>query len=442
MSHPGKMVNLSVDSEQTRQTIDGFGVNINARYWNPGLLPAMQLLRYDLGSTLYRVDIWGKSNWIDPTSELGPDALNEQSLAEVYTGDIFRRGWGMLRWLNKAGIQPYLTASGDVPQWMLGSDGKTLLDIESFTEMLASMVAWAKRQEEIEFHLFGPLNETDVGSPEGPTVNPQDFVKICELLVDKLDSRNLTDIQLVVPEAASFNTSYLHALIHSRKLYGRIGVFGMHSYGDMSSERYKDVCDLVEGSAFAGTPLWMTEYGDLEQSGEREWYVAWVMTRRLFDHLLGGFRGALVWDAYDNYHDHDEAWTIYGLLRTGLRVYTPKKRYFACKQAFRFVLPGFERQEVVNPASEVRVLAFANPAREQVTLVGMNESFYPIWLNLKLNGLTESVLKAGFSYYRTNEQENCHTIGQIPVTRTHESYYSLDVSIPPASIFTLSTLRT
>ncbi len=102
----------------------------------------------------------------------------------------------------------------------------------------------------------------------------------------------------------------------------------------------------------------MTEYGDLEQSGEKEWYVGWWMTSRLFDQLENGFNGALVWDAYDNYHDHDETWTIYGLLRTGLRLYTPKKRYYASKQVFRYVLPGFERLEVSSVPSDFKGIGF------------------------------------------------------------------------------------
>ncbi len=440
MSHPGEMVNITVDAHQICQTIVGFGVNINARYWSAGLLPAMNLLRYDLGATLYRLDIWGKSNWIDPTSELGTEALKEDHLAEIYSGEVFGRGWNMLRWLNDAGVQPYLTASGDVPKWMLGSDGKTLVDFEAFTEMLTSMIEWAKKREKLNFRLFGPINETDLGSPEGPTINPENYVKICELLVDKLDARKLTDVQLVVPEASGFNIGYLSALVRSQKLRGRIGAFGMHSYGDILSEQYREVVELVEASIFKGTPLWMSEYGDLEQSGEREWYVAWVMARRLFDHLEGGFRGALVWDAYDNYHDHDEAWTIYGLLRTGLRLYTPKKRYFASKQVFRFVLPGFKRLGVINPSPSLRILAFVDPRGEQVTLVGMNEGMVPLRLNLQLAGFSESILKSNFNYYRTSEHESCYTIGQIPAAGKHWPFTGLDVCVPAASIFTLSTL--
>jgi hypothetical protein len=45
-----------------------------------------------------------------------------------------------------------------------------------------------------------------------------------------------------------------------------------------------------------------------------------------------------LWDAYDNYHDHDERWTIYGLLRYGQGIYTPKKRYFGARM-YGFAAP-------------------------------------------------------------------------------------------------------
>ncbi len=33
-----------------------------------------------------------------------------------------------MRYFNEHVIAPYLTASGDVPRWMLGPDGQTLAD--------------------------------------------------------------------------------------------------------------------------------------------------------------------------------------------------------------------------------------------------------------------------------------------------------------------------
>ncbi len=459
MSNIRKMVNVRFNASRSYQKIDGFGLNINSQHWSDMLIPTMDLLREDLGATLYRVDIWGKSNWIDPTGELGREkALSPENLAAVYTGEIFQKGWGMMRYLNQHRIQPYLTASGDVPKWMLGSAyhaghldsipgvppwllgrGLPLVDYESFCDMMVSMIDWARHKEGLTFNLFGPLNESDIAQPEGPGVDPVEFVKVCELLVEKLDQKGLQDIRLVVAEQAIFGPWYLEQLARSRKLQGRIGIFALHDYSDIPSEAYQGVTGPVKESAYADVPLWMTEYGDLEQTGEKEWYVGWVSTSRLFDQLEAGFGAALIWDAYDNYHDHDEHWTIYGVLRTGLGAYTPKKRYYAAKQVFRFVPAGFERIEASADNPDLRVLAFADPTRTHFTLVGMNLSNRNFYLNAIAEGFPEQSQDARVTYYRTSETENCHTIGQIPRHVSHGC--DIEIVVPAESIFTLTTVK-
>jgi hypothetical protein len=182
----------------------------------------------------------------------------------------------------------------------------------------------------------------------------------------------------------------------------------------------------------------MGEYGDLDQSGEKEWYVAWVMTLRLLDLLENGYHGALVWDAYDNYHDHDEHWTIYGLLRTGLRAYTPKKRYYASKQVFRFVKPGFQRLLTEVAMLDVRALAFASPDRAQAVITGVNLSSQPRNLNIWLDGFPGAVTRGKVAYYRTSESENCHRIAEIPVRGGNWPFTGIDVVVPGNSIFTLN----
>ena len=120
MTSAGKFVRIEPQLDLTHQSMDGFGVNINSKYWiGDRLMPAMDLLINDLGARLFRVDIWGKSNWVDPSGELGPASMNEAHLASIYQGEIFKRGWAMMRFLNEYGIEPYLTASGIVPDWML-----------------------------------------------------------------------------------------------------------------------------------------------------------------------------------------------------------------------------------------------------------------------------------------------------------------------------------
>jgi hypothetical protein len=440
MSHPGKMITLRVDANQTYQTLDGFGVNINSKYFDSRLLPAMNMLVDDLGATLYRVDIWGKSNWIDPGGTLGrAAALAPQHLESIYTGEIFRRGWGMMRWLNTRGIRPYLTASGIVPTWMLGADGKTLTDYGAFADMMVSMLDWAKNKEKLDFNLFGPLNETDIGDPEGPTVDPTGFAMVCEILDARLHERGLDDMRLVVAEQAHFNSAYLAALTSKPALRDRIAVFALHDYRDIPPEEYAEVLDVVKNSPYAGQPLWMTEFGDLEQSGEREWYVAWIMFSRLLDQLSAGFNAALVWDAYDNYHDHDEFWTIYGLLRTGLRAFTPKKRYHAVKHVFRFVRPGFHRVSLTGDATVVRALAFASPDRSQVVVTGMNTGLVPARLNILLDGL--ALPEARVDCYCTSETENCARLEQAPLKGGNWPFTGIDACIPPASIFTVTNVK-
>jgi O-glycosyl hydrolase len=441
MTHPGKLITVHVDATRTFQTIDGFGVNINSRYWDDHLLPAMDLLLNDLGATLYRVDIWGKSNWLDPDGSIGrAEALTPEHQSKILDGPVFRRGWGMMRWLNQHGIQPYLTASGIVPPWMLGPDGKTLADFEAFAEMMATMVEWAKRKEGLDFTLFGPLNETDIGDPEGPTAAPADYVSACEALDAELRARKLDDIRLVVAEQGHFNADYLKALVASPVLQERIRVFGMHDYWDIPETLYREVTDVVAGSAHAGKSMWMTEFGDLEQSGAREWYVAWVMASRLFDQLEAGYSGALVWDAYDNYHDHNEYWTIYGLLRTGLHLHTPKKRYHAMKQVFRFVRPGFQRVAVTCDSPDLRLLAFVSPERDRLTLTGINSGAAPARLSGEISAAAGSLKGDRVSCYRTTETENCALTDTAPVQARNWPFRGIDICVPPASIFTITNV--
>ena len=444
MASAGKKADVRLDLGRSYQTIDGFGVNFNSKYWigsGARLKPAVDLLLEDLGARLFRVDIWGKSDWPDPTGELGPSSLQPDNLARVYQGEIFQRGWNLMRYLNERGIEPYLTASGDVPPWMLAADGKTLRDYDAFCEMLASMVDWARSREGLRFTLFGPLNETDLGSPEGPSVSPEEYVKVCETLDEKLCRRDLMDIRFVVPEQARFDPNYLRELVKSRRLRERIGVFSMHDYADLSAEDYRAVIETIRRSNYADKRLWFGEFGDLEQSGEKEWYVAWVMVSRLLDHLSAGFNASLAWDAFDNYHDHDEWWTIYGLIRTGLRAMTPKKRYYALKHVYRFVLPGFQRVPTTCGSSDLRVLAFASQDRQQISVVGMNlSSSGNLYLNVEADGLPEVVRQSRLALYRTSESENCVRVSDVPAKGGNWPFSGAEFLLPPNSIFTLTNI--
>lgn len=438
--NPSEILSFRIDLAKTYQKIDGFGVNINSKYWNNGALkPILDLLIDDLGAVLFRVDVFGKSNWVDPNNMLGPASLTEESYRKIYTSEVFKNGWSMMKYLNERGIMPYITASGVVPSWMT-SDGATLSEYGYFAEMMYSFVSWAKNREGVEFSLFGPLNETDIGPPEGPKVKPEEFVKVVAALDERFKGE-LENIRFVLPEQASFNAEYVKHLINNPTIAGRIGVISMHMYSNIPVDVLRKFVDTLRKSLGGDRSVWMGEYGDLDQSGEMEWYVSWISTYRLFNILEAGFNGAIFWDAFDNYHDHDEAWTIYGLLRVGRKIFTPKKRYYAAKQVYRFVRPGFVRVDTSVESEKVRVLAFADNRRGGLSIIGMNLSREPIYLNGFLEGGCSRIETERLSYYRTTEEENCVKVGELNLKTENYPYNGIFFQAPPKSIFTITTVK-
>lgn len=341
-----------------------------------------------------------------------------------------------MRYLNERGTSPYITASGIVPTWMT-SDGKTLSKYEYFAEMMHSFLDWAKSREGIRFTLFGPLNETDIGPPEGPKVEPEEFAKVIKILINRFED-GLEDIRLVLTEQGFFNTDYIKYLINDPEISQKIGVISMHMYSNIPVETLKGFVDTVKKSLCKNCSIWMGEYGDLDQSGEIEWYVAWISTFRLFNILEGGFNGAIFWDAYDNYHDHDEAWTIYGLIRRGQRIFTPKKRYYSAKQMYRFVRPGFVKVKTILGSDKLRILAFTDDAEKELTIVGMNLSSENLYLNGFIEGEIENKV---LSYYRTSEEENCVKVEELKMKTQNYPYNGIFFAVPPKSIFTVTTVK-
>lgn len=366
-----RTIDINVDAGKSYQTIDGFGVNINpAGYWRDGrLIPVLDLLIHDLGATLFRLDPYGFTNWVDPDDSADRAALNPETYARSYRSGVFLDAWAMARYLNLKGLEPLLNVSGIVPRWMCGGDGKTLTDLEAYADILASLARWAKEEEGVRFHLFGPFNETDIGPPEGPLLDAAGAARVLCLLADRFAGAGLAEVKFVVADQARFNLDYLRAIAAEPRLRDWVGVAGMHCYGDFP---LAPVRDFLAANDLGAWRYWLTEYGDLDQTGEREWEAAAASARRLLRGLNDGVQAALAWDAYDNFHGHNDTWSIYGLLRVSVDGYRPKKRYHAAKQVYRFVPPGSVRIEAAAGEDFPSIAAFRTPEGD-VTLVGLVE---------------------------------------------------------------------
>lgn len=436
-----KSAQIRVDRSRRYQTIDGFGVNINAKYWAEGAMgPVVDLLVDDLGATLFRLDGYGRADWVDPDGSLGREqAFSDRNYERVYSSRDFQNALGMARHLNARGIDPYITVSGRAPAWMCAADGKTLVDYDGFAEMTVNYASWL-RKNGVRFTLFGPLNETDLGPPEGPLVPPDNYVKACEALVDTLDRYALGDVKLVVAEQGQFNMEYANRLLKSRKLAGRIGVMAMHAYSDFHVDALTSRITLPEHRHIRA---WMTEFGDLRQSIELEEYIAWVSVERLMRLLRDGMHGALSWDAYDNYHDHDEAWTCFGLIMNAWDVFIPKKRYYALKHVYRFVRPGFRRIEAVCTEAGIPVLAFEGEEGKELTVVGMNPGGQAVALDLDLgfHGEASGLAYLDYDVYRTCSFEDCARITTPIVKLKNHASRGVEFTALPGSIFTITNVK-
>jgi hypothetical protein len=206
--------------------------------------------------------------------------------------------------------------------------------------------------------------------------------------------------------------------------------------------------------AYSDCPVWMTEYGDLDQTGLIEREFAWRSARRLLKCLNEGFSAGLAWDAFDNFHEHDGAWALYGLLSTDTVkwTYTPRPRYHAAKQVYRFVKPGFIRAELSpaepdpskkdvyaiwhNAYRHVPMAAFVSPDRKDFTIVGMSRIEGDVPVTFSLQGFDWGAVGRPVLYFRTGRGEDCKKVREIPADNTQ-----FKAVLRERTIFTLTTVR-
>ena len=427
---------ITVDGSQRFQRIDGFGVNANPKNWSAypqpgGLGPALDLLVNDLGATLWRVDVFGNSNWEATNDNADPFTPDWNYFNNLYgTNPYFQDLWSTLARLNADGIQPILSASGVVPGWMGGTQ---INNDDEFVETFATLLYYARNTKHIQFTWADPLNETDKGQPEGPLVDASEFDTILAKLRARLVSMNMSDVRLIAPETTRPNSTYDGAILADTNVAPYVAAYAGHAYtpADVSS-----LVSQIKSSANPAPNFWVTEYSstlygflDGGQQVPDEWAFTKDMENNLFSFLSTGASAALVWDAYDNYHDHAQSFTYWGLLAT-LSNYAPKKRYYGAKQVFAYVKPGSVRVQATSTQNGVTALAFVNDATGTVTIVGMNT-------NSGSQALTGSISNfsapSSLTLYQTTSTLNAANGGSVAVNAGN-----FTVTVAGDSIFTLT----
>ncbi len=458
---------ITVDATETYQTIEGFGVNINPAQWHNGKLkPAIDLLVDDLGCTLFRFDCIGLANWLDPTRRDSEGKYAQEYLNEVYSGPDFKDAWETFRYLNSKGIEPFFNVSGKVRTELCDpANPVRLTDFDGYAEMVATMLNWARNKEKLEFHLFAPFNETDLnGTREGPMIISADMVVAIKAIIAKLKVHGLDGIRLAVTDDAAIHYDRLVPIWNDTTMMDEIAVFCNHNYGnggemDLSpawvdrNSVFRNLRDSLDSTPYKSKSLWMTEYGDLDVSKTIEFEIAWRSNRRIMSYLKGGYNAGLIWDAFDNLHKHDGVWSDYGVLKTDTLawVYRPKPRFYAARQLFRFVKPGFIRsgyrieyslsedhpyRNYGEPLRNVQILTFVSADRKDFTIIGYSMVEQDVELDISLKGMSQDVFSKKVYQFRTSRSENCI---QTEVTDFEQG--SVKSTVKERSIFTITTVR-
>lgn len=445
------VIDVTVDPGKRFQEIDGFGVNFNGPYFRDSAKPMVDMLIDDLGATLFRLDAYGfdLSNWEVVNDNDDPAVMNWDFYNDRYSMPNFEASWAAGRYINSKGGRVLLAAIGIAPEWMLDDkappprhrvcsskpkpcklDHLNPAMYEEYAEQLVSMAIYARSRAHVDFQFFSPFNETDCYPAEGPRIDPEEMPGVLAAIARRLKRESLGDVQLVAVEQANVTTDYISAVLQDAELMRQIGVFSFHTYGDDS---VGPQVERISRSRYPQTRVWLTEYGDLsdrDKSFENEWKrQSLEASRRALRALNQGASAAFFWDAFDNFENCEMRPSFYGLMRNDNHTYSPKKRYFAAKQLFRFVRPGSVRVAAATDSPQLMLAAFWDGSAGSMIIVGVKEGGRN---HVQVRIPDSQLTPASWDLYQTTRTQDCRKTGSVSVVNG-----IADLELPDEVIFTL-----
>jgi O-glycosyl hydrolase len=437
---------ITLQPSEHHQFIQGFGVNYTGPYFRDDQKPMFDLLIKDLGATMFRVVPYlVYSNWEETNDNDDPNVMNWEYYNDRYSTPIFEATWNGLRFLNSRGIRPVIALMGPVPDWMLDdhwsppkhkvcqADSKQRAlkpaMYDEFAEMVVSMAMYARMKAHVDFDYLSPFNETDCYPPEGPRIDPEEAPKVLAAVARRLKKEGLGDIQLTPADQAVITNDYISPILANPELMKQVGAFTLHTYGENS---VGPNVERVKSSAYPNVPVWLTEYGDLndqDKTAGNDWKnFSLASNRRALTALNQGASALFFFDAFDDYEECARRLTFYGLFRSADHIYAPRKRYYATRQLYHFVHPGAQRIGATSDTPSLTVSAFFDGAEGSMVLVGVKEGG-PAHVELVTNG---AELFDPFDLYITTPSIDCQKVGTISAS---DGIAKLD--LPDEAVFTL-----
>ncbi|MDQ4504344.1 hypothetical protein [Sinomonas sp. ASV322] len=374
-SKSGSGSRLQLGGVTQYQTISGIGVNANVHSWKDGQLkPAID--RYTgLGPLVWRVII-DRGDWERTQLPGSPTDVDWNAYGKIYSTGKMADLWNTIRYISASpGQTVILNVMGGVPPWMGGS--RILPDKEDYwVRTMATMIAYGRNVEKLDFKLVAPMNEVDWNGIEGPQVPPDQYVRLTHKLLERLDSLGISDIRLVAPDTADPSKGldqYLPALANDPVVTGRLAAWGVHTYSG-------DLAGAPKRLAAAGInkPVVVTEFsgpcpgcdnGAPNPNDASTARASAVQAQKLLDQ---GASGLEFYDAWDGYYEHHGSMGYWGALSydPSAGTYSPRWTFGVLAVLAQCVTPGSIRiQAAVSGAGADGASVFADPASGKVSVL-------------------------------------------------------------------------
>jgi O-glycosyl hydrolase len=421
---------ITVSGSQRFQTMDGFGVSINAHSWKNGeLKPALDMLVDQNGSRIFRV-VMEMADWEQTNDNADPNSYNWAYYNPIYSGPDFEDVWSTIGYLRGKGIPSsniILSFMGDGPTWM-GGTSVTSAQEDEWVEQVVSAAYYGRAVRGADFGMFSPNNEPDLGRHEGISMSAPQYARVMNKVAVRLDALGLSSMRLVVPETSSScggAGEYWQQMSAYPTLMSKVDHASLHNYSG-------DACNAsanIKASAYPAKSVWMTEFSIYDQAQS---------------FLEQNATGLLVWDGYDSVYRHailnglgsapgNDAGNAPALIsyNAATGTYTPRKEFYLYTQLFKYVPGGAVRVGASSSNSAVKSLAFQDPASGRITVVGNNTSGSAQTLTITLSSL--GTIPAALQYFQTNSSSNMSQGANVAVTAG-----SASVTVPAGTVFTLT----
>jgi O-glycosyl hydrolase len=458
-------VALKIDGSTKYQTMDGFGVNINAAWWYNGeygdtkvVQPAIDLLVDSLGATLFRAVI-EEIDWETVNDDNDPNNFNLTYYDSVFSGDRFQGVWKTLRYLNQKGITDDLIISfmGAPPaaapllppdpqkSWMGGTDHSIASNMEDeLVESIAALLYYMRNTAKVQFRLVSPMNETDVismsrsenrpdGIVEGPDIpDAGQYVRIIRKLAKKMDFLGMSDIRFVAPDAGGevLFKAFLNEMVSDPYLMDKMACWGVHQYGNDAA----NYLDIVNHPDNPNKAFWVTEtagignlLGQLDDNGRA--YIFWDGFDCVYQHARRNGYGSIPPNDWVFWFGPEEGQPLIEYAAS-TNNWVPRKQFYQFSQVMKFVSPGAVRIGISGLDSSLVGIAFYDEASKTLSLVGINKSHVPVNLNGTLTSLPAI---NSLEMYYTNSSENVHRAADIMAKNE-----VFKTSVPADCIFTIT----